>query len=127
MTEQRRGLLLFAHGARDSAWALPFEAVARQCSAQQPDCVVTLAFLEFMQPDLVTAGTALVEQGCQAIDVVPLFLGTGGHVRKDIPRLLGELEVSHPQVVWHLRPPIGESLVVIDAMARVALDRRAPP
>ena len=26
----KRGLLLFAHGARDPAWARPFEAIARR-------------------------------------------------------------------------------------------------
>ena len=127
MNASKRGLLLFAHGARDSAWAQPFEAVARQCAQLQPDCTVCLAFLEFMQPDLLTAGSRLVEQGCLLIDVVPLFLGAGGHVRKDIPRLLDQLAQLNPGVQWQLQPPIGESAVVIEAMARVASGHRATP
>jgi len=115
------GLMLFAHGARDPAWALPFQAVARRCTEQRPTQLVALAFLEFMQPTLLEAGARLAAEGCAVVDVVPLFLGAGGHVRKDIPRLLEQLAGSHPQVQWRLRPTVGESMEVIDAMARVAL------
>ncbi|HEU5297430.1 MAG TPA: CbiX/SirB N-terminal domain-containing protein, partial [Burkholderiaceae bacterium] len=76
-----RGVLLFAHGARDAVWAAPFEAVLARVRELQPDAQVTLAFLELMQPDLTAAAARLVQHGCRRVDVVPLFLGTGGHVR----------------------------------------------
>jgi sirohydrochlorin cobaltochelatase len=120
------GLLLFAHGARDPAWARPFEAVAARCRAQHGNDRVALAFLEFMQPDLVTAGTALVAAGCTAVDVVPLFLGAGGHVRKDLPMLLARLSQAHPAVRFTLRPAVGEAEALVEAMAGVALDTRRP-
>ena len=116
-----RGLLLFAHGARDPQWAQPFEAVAARCAASRGTGRVALAFLEFMTPGLVAGGTRLVAQGCTAVDVVPLFLGAGGHVRKDIPVLMAQLAAAHPQVHFTLRPAIGEAVAVIDAMANVAL------
>lgn len=117
----KRGLLLFAHGARDPRWALPFEDVARRIRAREPSVPVALAFLEFMTPTIVEAGVALVGQGCDSIDVVPLFLGAGGHVRKDLPELLAQLRSAHPGTAWHLRPAIGEADSVIEAMARAAL------
>ena len=91
------GLLLFAHGARDPNWALPFEAVRVRVRQRQPDLVVELAFLEFMQPGLVEAGARLAAAGCVEVDVVPLFLGTGGHVRKDLPVLMQTLQASSPR------------------------------
>ena len=115
------GLLLFAHGARDPQWARPFEAVADRCAAAIGGHRVALAFLEFMTPDLVTAGTSLVAAGCTEVDVVPLFLGSGGHVRKDIPVLMARLTAEHPTVRFTLRPAIGEAEGVIAAMAEVAL------
>ena len=120
--EGKPGLLLFAHGARDPQWALPFEAVAARCAAARGTGRVALAFLEFMTPGLVAGGTQLVAQGCTAVDVVPLFLGAGGHVRKDIPLLMAQLAAAHPQVQFTLRRAIGEAAAVIDAMAAVALD-----
>ncbi len=117
--EPAAGLLLFAHGARDPAWAEPFGAVLRHCrAAQRP---AELAFLEFMAPNLLQAGDRLASAGCSAVDVVPLFLGAGGHVRKDIPLLLAQLAQRHPQVRWALRPAVGESAAVVQAMAEVAL------
>ena len=116
-----RGLLLFAHGARDPQWALPFEAVARRCRSQRGADRVALAFLEFMAPDLVAAGNTLVAAGCTAVDVVPLFLGTGGHVRKDIPVLMARLQAEHPAVGFVLRPAVGEAPAMVEAMATVAL------
>lgn len=51
-----------------------------------------------MTPGLVDAGHALATQGCTRVEVVPLFLGAGGHVRKDLPALLETLKSAHPQV-----------------------------
>jgi sirohydrochlorin cobaltochelatase len=117
----KQGLLLFAHGARDPRWALPFEAVAQRVRAVQPGLEVTLAYLEFMQPDVAAAGAALAAAGCARVDVVPLFLGAGGHVRKDLPRLVAELRERHAGVVWRLHPAVGELDAVIAAMADTAL------
>jgi len=117
----RRGLLLFAHGARDPRWAVPFEAVAAQIRALSPNIEVRLAFLEFMTPDLVTAGTELAAQGCRLVEILPMFLGAGGHVRKDLPALIESLKAQAPLVAWQLRPAIGEAQDVIAAMARHAV------
>jgi len=117
----KRGLLLFAHGARDPRWALPFEDVAQRIRQCAPDVPVELCYLEFMQPGLVEGGRRLAVAGCDRVDVVPLFLGAGGHVRKDLPALLAELSTAHAGVRWQLRPAIGEVDSVIEAMARAAL------
>ena len=95
--------------------------VAARVRGLAPGVPVELGFLEFMAPDLVTAGERLADAGCLAIDVVPLFLGAGGHVRKDLPALLDELRAAHPQVQWLLRRTVGEEQTVIDAMASCAL------
>jgi sirohydrochlorin cobaltochelatase len=115
------GILLFAHGARDPAWARPFEAVAAalRARAARPD-QVGLAFLEFMQPGLVDGGSALVAAGCTQVTVVPLFLGAGGHVRKDLPLLMDQLRERHADVSWTLSPAVGESDLLVQAMADIA-------
>ena len=55
------------------------------------------------------------------MDIVPLFLGAGGHVRKDIPLLLAQLRSAHPQIRWELHGAIGEADEVVRAMAHAAL------
>lgn len=115
------GILLFAHGARDPAWARPFEAVAAQLRQAAPGTPVQLAFLEFMAPTIQDAGAQLAAAACTRVSIVPLFLGAGGHVRKDLPRLVEALHAAHPQVAWRLCPAIGEAAPVISAMADVAM------
>ncbi len=122
----RTGLILFAHGARDPRWAAPFEAVAARVRAARTDVPVQLAFLEFMTPTLPAAADALVAQGCTALQVLPMFLGAGGHVRKDLPLLLARLSQAHPDVRFTLRPAVGEDAALVDAMASVALDADRP-
>lgn len=114
------GLILFAHGARDPRWSEPFEAVAALVRRQQPVREVRTAFLEFMAPTLPEAADALVAAGCRRIVVLPMFLGVGGHVRKDLPALLASIGEAHPQVEVRLAPAIGEHADVIATMARVA-------
>ena len=116
----QRGVLLFAHGARDPRWAEPFEAVAALVRAADASLQVRLAYLELMTPTLLEAGRELALAGCDRVDIVPLFLGAGGHVRKDLPELQRELEAAHPLVQWRLRQAIGELEPVIAAMAGAA-------
>ena len=117
----KTGLLMFAHGARDPRWAEPFDEVVRRVRARAPALAVRLAFLELMAPTLREAGDALAGSGCTRVDVVPLFLGAGGHVRNDLPALLAQLREQHPQVHWQLQRTIGEADGVIDAIAAAAL------
>ena len=120
------GLLLFAHGARDPAWARPFQAIAEQLQAQRPDLILALAYLELMSPDLQSAAETLVAQGCTHIQIVPMFLGASGHVRRDVPPLVEALRQRHPGVQWRLHDAIGEQPTVIRAMAAATLDLLAP-
>lgn len=124
----RSGILLFAHGARDPAWAQPFETVAdrlRERAAVSGDEVM-LAFLEFMTPSIAEAARTLVQKGCDRITVVPLFLGAGGHVRKDLPALMEELAQRHPDVRWVLSRAVGETEVLIKALADAAWQLAQP-
>jgi sirohydrochlorin cobaltochelatase len=116
------GMVLFAHGSRDAAWAAPFEAVAARLRGQRPLVRVALAYLEQMQPDLPSAAASLVQAGCTRIHIVPMFLGTGGHVRRDLPALVQQLRERHRGIEWTLHAPIGEHPGVIEAMAAATLD-----
>jgi sirohydrochlorin cobaltochelatase len=116
-----QGLILFAHGARDPRWAEPFERTARRLRALHPDGPVALAYLEFMAPDLARCGAELVAAGCTEVSVLPVFLGAGGHVRKDLPERVATLRAEHPGVQWRLHTAAGESDTLVEALAQWAL------
>ncbi|MDG0834929.1 cobalamin biosynthesis protein CbiX [Pelomonas saccharophila] len=116
------GLLLFAHGARDPAWARPFEIIAARLRAARPDTPLALAYLEFMSPGIEEAAAQLAAAGCTCVHVLPLFLGTGGHVRRDVPLLLERLRERHGDAVeWLLHAPLGEHEGVLQAMCDACL------
>jgi sirohydrochlorin cobaltochelatase len=123
------GLVLLAHGARDPAWATPFEAVARRVRERAPGAQVRLAFLELMSSGLEQAAGELAALGCARIDIVPVFLGMGGHVRRDVPAQVERLRAAHPGVAWTLHDALGETPRVIAALAdaALALGGLAPP
>jgi len=120
-TMTMQGLILFAHGARDPRWAAPFEAVARQILQQQPELKLRLAYLELMTPSLQDAGAELCAAGCRQVDVLPMFLGTGGHLRKDLPPMVERLREQFPAVRWTLHAAVGEHELVMQAMAAAAV------
>ena len=113
----RQGLILLAHGARDPRWREPFERLAERIRARRPELAVRLAFLELMAPDLLLAGEELVATGCDALRVVPIFFGQGGHVRDDVPALVDALRKRYSRVDVTLSRAAGEDGGVIDALA----------
>jgi sirohydrochlorin cobaltochelatase len=115
------GLILFAHGARDLAWAAPFERVLVLVAARAPERAPMLAYLERMSPDLLTAVAQQVARGFRAIRIVPLFLGPGGHLRDDVPRLVDDARRVHPDTEIERVGPAGEDAGVIAALASYCL------
>jgi sirohydrochlorin cobaltochelatase len=111
------GLLLFAHGARDPRWAEPFQAVAARLAVLCPVLQTRLAFLELMSPSLPQAAADLVTAGCRSITVLPMFLGAGGHVRRDLPELITQLRLNHPHTTFEVTEALGEMPDMLDAMA----------
>jgi sirohydrochlorin cobaltochelatase len=113
----KSALVLFAHGARDSQWSEPFRALQKAVSGRRPDLAVELAFLEIMEPALGDCVARLARDGHQRIVIAPLFLAQGGHLKKDLPRLLKDLSVKHPGAAISVLPPIGEVTELLNAIA----------
>jgi len=115
------GLVLFAHGARDARWAEPFLRLRDKVARASPATRVALAYLEFMTPDLDAAVADLSAAGCHDIALVPVFLGQGGHLRDDLPKLLQRVAVRHPECHISLAIAAGEDDAVLDAIADYCL------
>jgi len=109
----KEGIALLAHGSRDPQWFEPFERIAASLQQRLPAVAVALAYLEH-GPSLEEAVIALGAKGAMSIRVVPLFLGTGGHVRDDLPKLVSQARRADIQLT--LDKPIGEQAEVIAAI-----------
>lgn len=110
----KEGIVLLGHGSKDPQWSQPFEKIAVSLGKRLPAVAVFLAYLEH-GPSLDEAVTALVAKGALSIRVVPLFLGAGGHVKEDLPKLVAQ--AKRPEVNLLLDRPIGEQPEIIEAIA----------
>jgi len=119
------GIILLAHGSRDPQWTASFEQVRAAVERRLPECASALAYLEHSVPDFATAVDQLVARGTTLIEVVPLFLGAGGHVRNDVPHLVKRAAVQHTQVRFSMKPFIGDAQAVLDAIADYAAAKPA--
>ena len=112
----KEGIVLFAHGSREPEWAQPFERIAGQLSEK---FFVEVAYLERMRPTLEEAVTVLAAKGVKRLRIVPLFLGVGGHIKEDLPKLADAARARHRDVEIVLERTIGERKEVTDAIAAV--------
>ena len=115
----KEGLVLFAHGSREPGWAEPFEKIARALKRRSPGMAVELAYLEVMKPSLDEALASLAAAGAQRVRIVPVFLGAGGHIKHDLPKLARAARTRHPTVEIVLEKTIGERTETIEALAAV--------
>lgn len=120
-----KGVILFGHGSRSAEYAQPFERIRAAMTARQPDAVVELGFLELTRPSLDESIERLAGRGVTRIAIVPIFIGPGRHVLKDLPQLAANAMERHPGLDITLAPPVGEMQQVIDAMANAALNAGA--
>ena len=118
-----RGIVLFAHGARDPEWAGPFEEIRERVRASRPEYPIALAYLEMMAPTLEEAIASLIEEGASAITVFPLFMAQGGHLKQDLPRILESIRASQPHVPISLESAIGEVPEILTTIAGWILSR----
>jgi sirohydrochlorin cobaltochelatase len=117
--------ILFAHGARDPGWARPFRDLQVELGERLPGERVVLAFLELMQPSLPDCAAGLYAEGVRELRVVPVFLGMGGHLKEDLPKIVEAVRARYADLAIRVEPPIGERSEVISAIAR-AISGDAP-
>jgi sirohydrochlorin cobaltochelatase len=122
-----RALVLYAHGSRDPQWAAPLERIRAQISAHVPDLAIEIAFLELQAPILKDVVSRVVKAGARTIQIMPMFLGQGGHLRRDVAERVAAVAAAHPDVKIMQLESLGESEVLLAAIAQTVAAQVAPP
>jgi sirohydrochlorin cobaltochelatase len=107
--KKMKAVIFFGHGARDARWKEPFDRLIKLWEAKYPNTIASLAFLEMMSPTLPECIGSLQEQGLLEIQIIPVFFGQGGHLRKDFPVILEECRRLYPKVQLSTSSAVGES------------------
>jgi sirohydrochlorin ferrochelatase len=113
------GVILFGHGSRVAEANQSVMAVTAAMRERGGYPLTATAFLELAEPELPAAVAALVAEGAQRILVIPYFLTLGIHLRRDLPRIVEELESIHPGVKIVVTDPLDGHPALLDiVMAR---------
>lgn len=116
-----KATLLLAHGSSDANWCAPFFELEKSLLQSISNTYnVKLAFMELSSPSIDQAIEELSAQGCQNIEILPLFFAAGRHLREDVPKMLAKIEQSYQAqntpLTLELKPPIGQSQAMINAL-----------
>jgi sirohydrochlorin cobaltochelatase len=114
-------VILFGHGARNPAWALPMEAIAYEMR-QRTSTRVELAFLEFLKPSLLEKCAELAKVGVTHVAVMPVFLAGAGHLMNDLPGILADISAQYPILKISQKSALGDRTDVISAISQSFLN-----
>lgn len=106
VSSRRPTLVLVAHGSRDPRALTTVMALAERVREQRPGLAVRLGHIELNEPLLTDTLHELGEQGgpgTRAV-LVPLLLGRGQHVKRDIPAAAARFPVLDARVAAPLGP-----------------------
>ncbi len=68
--------------------------------------VVEIAHMEIAKPTIAEGVERCVDRGATHIRVIPCFLSRGRHVTEDVPALVQQAALDHPQVSIAVSPPL---------------------
>ena len=84
-----------------------------------PDVIVRPAHMELSEPSIAAGFASCVEAGATEVTVFPYMLSPGRHSTSDIPRMVAEVALSHPDVIFSVTPAFG----IDDRLGEIVLSR----
>lgn len=81
--------------------------------------IVAPAHMELAEPTVAQGFAACVARGATEVVVVPYMLAPGRHVTFDIPELVAQAGLAHPDIGYRMAPPLG----IHSHIAHVVLER----
>ena len=100
------GIVIFAHGSSVETANEAVRAVSRNVAMAGGFPLASTAFLEIGKPDLPAAVEQMVAQGVSKIIVLPYFLTTGIHLKRDLPRIVSDILEVQQGISIAIAPPL---------------------
>jgi sirohydrochlorin cobaltochelatase len=113
-------VVLCGHGTRRPEGVAQFEAMVAALRARHPARRIAHACLELAPPSLDDTVARLHAHGERDLLVVPVFLFAAGHLKREVPEILGGIRERHPDVAIRLGAPLGLAPGVLETACRVA-------
>lgn len=115
-----KAILVMVHGSRVKATADELNTMIDKLNQQANESTRYFpCYMEIQSPSLAEALPSVAEQGYQEIDLLPLFVLEGRHVREDIPEQFQEAQKQYPNVKLTLQKHIGAQDVFLEAILKL--------
>ena len=112
-------LLIVDHGSKRQAANDMLEDVACGLREKRPGLLVEIAHMELADPTIEMGIQSCVDFGATFIVVHPFMLSPGRHATEDVPRMVAQAMIRHPNVGYRVVDYLG----VHDKLLDVILDR----
>lgn len=110
------GIAIFGHGSSVETANQAVRDFTAQLGIRGKFPLIEPSFLEMGQPDLPEAVRRLVEQGATRIVVIPYFLTLGIHLKRDLPRIVAELQLIYSSVAVEITEPMDGHPALLDIL-----------
>jgi len=113
-------LVIAAHGSRKNESNQEVIALAQTLAPKVNGYFdrVEPAFLQFAQPLLETTLETLASEDPERIVVFPFFIGSGSHIKKDIPSLVDGTQKKYPHILFDITRHLGKIEAISDIIAK---------
>jgi len=108
-------LVIAGHGTRVAAGAAQAAELVARVRALLPDVQVEAGFVELTEPPIADALAPLLAEHGRAV-VVPLMIGSGGHVRDDIPEAIADAQATQPDAAVAYTRHLGSPKALLAAV-----------
>ncbi|WP_395156120.1 sirohydrochlorin chelatase [Ilumatobacter sp.] len=112
------GLLIVGHGSKCMISAAQMHEIGDMAAAAHPDRIVEVGFLEMTDPPAAQVLDEMIARGCRRIVVLPFMLLGASHAKSDVPAIVVEGRLRHPQVDLRFGSPLG----VVPELVEIAAD-----
>jgi len=112
-------LIMLAHGSSNPSWSDAFFEMTEGVRSKFP--AADLAFMELSTPTLHETCRKASSDGYTKIRVLPLFLSTGRHLKKDVPLMIEQLS-DELKLDIQLLDAIGEQPRLRSAIVDIVCD-----
>ncbi len=106
---ENNAIVLLAHGSPDSRWKKSLNKTVLKFKKIFGENKINACFLNFNKPSFKDIVKKLNAKNIKRIKILPLFLGSGGHIEKDIPKLVLSVKKEYAKLKIEMLPSIGQS------------------
>ena len=114
-------LIILAHGSRREESNLEIISLTKKVKkmAGTEYDLVEHAYLELIEPSLPQTIDNSINHGASKVTILPYFLNSGNHVKRDIPQIIKTAEGKYPDCIFKICTCIG----MIEDMPKLILEQ----